>query len=60
MTPRTIINRSVRFYWRTHLGVILGTALAAMVLVGSLLVGDSVKATLRHQAACVWAGSMSR
>jgi len=50
MTPRTIINRSVRFYWRTHLGVILGTALAAMVLVGSLLVGDSVKATLRHQA----------
>lgn len=50
MTPRTIISRSVGFYWRTHLGVILGTALAAMVLVGSLLVGDSVKATLKHQA----------
>jgi ABC-type lipoprotein release transport system permease subunit len=50
VTPFTVIRRSVRFYWRTHLGVILGTALAAMVLVGSLLVGDSVKATLRHQA----------
>jgi hypothetical protein len=50
VTALTIIRRSVRFYWRTHLGVILGTALAAMVLVGSLLVGDSVKATLRHQA----------
>jgi len=47
--PFTIIVRSVAFYWRTHLGVLLGTALAAMVLVGSLLVGDSVKATLRRQ-----------
>ncbi len=50
MTPRTVVSRSVGFYWRTHLGVILGTALAAMVLVGSLLVGDSVKATLKRQA----------
>ncbi|MEQ1861152.1 MAG: ABC transporter permease, partial [Chthoniobacteraceae bacterium] len=50
MSAFVIIARSVAFYWRTHLGVLLGTALAAMVLVGSLLVGDSVKATLRHQA----------
>ncbi len=50
MTPRTVILRSAAFYWRTHLGALLGTALAAMVLVGSLLVGDSVKATLRRQA----------
>ena len=50
MSPFTVIVRSVAFYWRTHLGVLLGTALAAMVLVGSLLVGDSVKATLRKQA----------
>src|SRR5215210_5315744 len=50
MKRHTLILRSVRHYWRTHLGVILGSALATMVLTGSLLVGDSVKATLRRQA----------
>ena len=50
MTARTVILRSVRHYWRTHLGVIFGAALGAMVLIGALLVGDSVKATLRRQA----------
>ncbi len=50
MTVRTVILRSVQYYWRTHLGVILGAALGALVLTGALLVGDSVKATLRRQA----------
>ncbi|HZJ17389.1 MAG TPA: ABC transporter permease, partial [Chthoniobacteraceae bacterium] len=50
MTAFTVIRRSVRFYWRTHLGVILGAALGALVLTGALLVGDSVKATLVRQA----------
>src|SRR3954463_9463212 len=50
MNSPTIILRSIAFYWRTHLGVILGAALGAMVLIGALLVGDSVKATLRRQA----------
>ncbi len=50
MTARKLILSGARFYWRTHLGVVLGAALAAMVLTGSLLVGDSVKATLRRQA----------
>ena len=50
MTAITLVLRSARYYWRTHLGVVLGTALAAMVLTGSLLVGDSVKGTLRRQA----------
>lgn len=50
MNPATIILSSVRYYWRTHLGVVLGSALGAMVLIGALLVGDSVKATLKHQA----------
>ncbi len=45
-----LILASTRHYWRTHLGVILGAALATLVLTGSLLVGDSVKATLRRQA----------
>jgi ABC-type antimicrobial peptide transport system permease subunit len=50
MTASSILLRSVRYYWRTHLGVILGAALGAIVLTGALLVGDSVKATLREQA----------
>ena len=50
MTPLTLILRGARFYWRRHLGVILGVALATVVLTGSLLTGDAVKSTLRHQA----------
>ena len=50
MTALTLILSSARHYWRTHLGVVLGTALATLVLTGSLLVGDSVKATLKRQA----------
>lgn len=50
MKPRTLIFQSFRHYWRTHLGVLLGVALAALVLTGALMVGDSVKATLRAQA----------
>jgi len=40
----------LRFYWRSHFGVLLGTALAAAVLAGSLLVGDSVDGSLRKSA----------
>ncbi|MEO8354036.1 MAG: ABC transporter permease, partial [Chthoniobacteraceae bacterium] len=50
MKPWTMVWRGAAYYWRTHLGVILGSAVAAMVLIGSLLVGDSVKATLKRQA----------
>jgi putative ABC transport system permease protein len=50
MTALRLVLSSARFYWRTHLGVVIGAALGAMVLTGSLLVGDAVKATLREQA----------
>ena len=50
MRLRTLLLRSLVFYWRTHLGVVLGAALGTMTLTGALLVGDSVKATLRKQA----------
>ena len=50
MNARRLVAQSIRHYWRTHLGVILGSALAALVLTGALMVGDSVKATLRGQA----------
>ena len=50
MTIRTLISRSLRHYWRTHIGVVLGVAVAATVLVGALAVGDSVRESLRRMA----------
>ena len=45
-----LLIRSLRFYRRSHAGVFLGTVLAAAVLTGSLLVGDSVHGSLRRFA----------
>ncbi|MDQ3622657.1 MAG: hypothetical protein M3463_09240 [Verrucomicrobiota bacterium] len=50
MKAWNLVLRGARYYWRTHLGVILGAALGTMILTGALLVGDSVKATLTRQA----------
>jgi len=50
MTGLTLIRRGLRFYRRTHLGVIAGCAVSAAVLVGALFVGDSVRGTLEHLA----------
>jgi len=47
MKRSTLIRRSLRFYWRTHLGVVAGAAIATAVLVGALVVGDSVRHSLR-------------
>lgn len=46
---RLVLN-SLRYYWRTHLGVLLGATLATAVLVGSLAVGDSVRFSLKALA----------
>ncbi|MBL9178919.1 MAG: ABC transporter permease [Verrucomicrobiaceae bacterium] len=51
MRLRDYVLRSARHYWRGHLGLLLGTFLAATILTGSLLVGDSVRASLRRVAA---------
>lgn len=50
MTTGRLILRSLRFYARTHLGVVLGIALASAILTGALAVGDSVRHTLQLQA----------
>ena len=47
MTRRTLVAASLRFYWRTHLGVLLGVVLSTAILVGALVVGDSVQYTLK-------------
>jgi ABC-type antimicrobial peptide transport system permease subunit len=50
MTAFTFITRGLRHYRGAYLGVLLGSALGAMVLLGALFSGDSVKSTLRQIA----------
>ena len=42
--------RSATYYWRTNLAVLLGVSAATAVLGGALLVGDSVRGSLRDLA----------
>jgi putative ABC transport system permease protein len=50
MTLHTFLLNSLRHYGRSHLGLLLGVALSAAILSGSLLVGDSVRASLGRVA----------
>jgi len=50
MSWTRLILAGVRHHWRAHVGVLVGSAVAAAVLVGALLVGDSVRASLRAAA----------
>lgn len=50
MTFLKLVLAGLRYHWRSHAGAFAGAALCAMVLVGSLLVGDSLRGTLRDQA----------
>ncbi len=47
MKASTLRLRSLRHYWRTNLAVIGGVAIAVAVLAGALMVGVSVRASLR-------------
>jgi ABC-type lipoprotein release transport system permease subunit len=50
MTGGRLIARSLAHHWRTNLAVACGVATAAAVLAGALVVGDSVRASLRQLA----------
>src|SRR5687768_16863586 len=47
MRSADLLTRSLRHYWRTNLAVVIGVATAVTVLGGALLVGDSVRGSLR-------------
>ncbi len=47
MTLRLLVLRGLTHYWRTNAAVVVGVATAVAVLAGALLVGDSVRASLR-------------
>ena len=50
MTLLALLKNNLTYFWRTNLAVILGVATAVAVLAGALLVGDSVRASLRELA----------
>jgi hypothetical protein len=47
MTTGSLLKRSLVYHRRIHLWVALGVAVGAAVLAGALLVGDSVRGSLR-------------
>jgi putative ABC transport system permease protein len=50
VTLASLIIRSATFHWRTNLAVVFGVAVAVAVLAGALVVGDSVRGSLRDIA----------
>ncbi len=50
MNLRTLARRSLHHYFRAQLGVLAGATLAAAVLIGALVVGDSVRESLVAKA----------
>jgi putative ABC transport system permease protein len=47
MRTAQLVKQSLHYHWRTNLAVMIGVATAVAVLAGALLVGDSVRASLR-------------
>src|SRR5882672_6249899 len=47
MRTSTLLSHNLSYYWRSNLAVVLGVATAVAVLAGALLVGDSVRGSLR-------------
>ncbi len=48
MNRSQLILRTLRYYWRTNLAVLLGVAVGAAVICGALIVGDSVRYSLEQ------------
>lgn len=51
MQTTRLLKRSLTYYWQTHLVVVLGVAIAVSVLAGALLIGESVRGSLRDLSA---------
>lgn len=47
MSPRRLLARSLAYHWAVNLAVVAGAAVGTAVLTGALLVGDSVRGSLR-------------
>lgn len=51
MQTNRLLKRSLIYYWQTNLVVVLGVAIAVSVLAGALLIGESVRGSLRDLSA---------
>ena len=47
MQTTQLLKRSLIYYWQTNLVVVVGVAIAVSVLAGALLIGESVRESLR-------------
>ncbi len=50
MSLLTLVRHNIAHFWKTNLAVVAGVAVAVAVLAGALLVGSSVRASLRGLA----------
>src|SRR3712207_6619187 len=50
MTFGRLLLRNLLYHWRGNLAVVLGVAVGTAVLTGALLVGDSLRGSLRDLA----------
>ncbi len=50
MTRFRLPYLGLKYYWRSHLATVLGAAAASAALVGALIVGDSIRSSLRLMA----------
>lgn len=48
MSLQRLLIRNLLFHWRGNLAILLGVAVASAVLTGALLVGDSLRGSLRE------------
>jgi ABC-type antimicrobial peptide transport system permease subunit len=48
MTTTRLLLQSILYYWRTNLSVLLGVVAGTAVIGGALIVGDSVRGSLRQ------------
>jgi ABC-type lipoprotein release transport system permease subunit len=51
MQTTRLLKRSLVYYWQSNLVVVLGVAIAVSVLAGALLIGESVRGSLRDLSA---------
>jgi len=59
MTGTSFVLRGLRYFRGSYAGVLAGSALGAMVLLGAMMAGDSVKGTLRGLAEARIGGAQS-
>ena len=48
MKTGQLVFKNLTYYWRTNAAAVIGVATAVAVLAGALLVGDSVRGSLRE------------